>query len=348
MMKKINFFYYILFFSICLNYLAQAQDEEVDFIITYKVLSTSAKGNITIEKLRLTREKIKKDDSKQIYVSEYYKQDRDGDGVPDVRDKCVDTSPMIWAYFNSGFDSVQIRTSRQEAIVLSYDDVRDTMRAWVDAVGCLPDDDGDGVLNVSDICPNTPKGKKVDKVGCPEGDTDNDGIPDKNDACPDIPGTVTYKGCPADKDGDGVFDKDDDCPTVPGLVELKGCPEKPNEEDLKIIQAASKVKFEPNSAIIDQANTNVLEDFYNLLVTKFPKGKIVLIGHTDAEGTDEDNQRLSEDRAAAVKQYLVDKGIDPDRIESSGKGESDPIDTNNTTEGKANNRRVEIIVQGGK
>ena len=72
--------------------------------------------------------------------------------------------------------------------------------------------------------------------------------------------------------------------------------------------------------------------------------RIRIEGHTDATGDDASNQTLSEARAEAVRQFLVDTyGIDESRLESQGFGESSPVDTNDTTEGQQNNRRVELI-----
>jgi OOP family OmpA-OmpF porin len=71
----------------------------------------------------------------------------------------------------------------------------------------------------------------------------------------------------------------------------------------------------------------------------------VVEGHTDSNGNDASNQKLSQDRAESVRAYLVQRGVKSERITAVGKGESTPVATNDTTEGRANNRRVEIIVQ---
>lgn len=86
-----------------------------------------------------------------------------------------------------------------------------------------------------------------------------------------------------------------------------------------------------------------LQKLYEFLAEN-PEVRIRITGHTDWVGTDEDNQKLSEGRSASVKQSMVDRGIDPSRIETDGKGESMPIDTNSTEAGRQNNRRVEITV----
>lgn len=82
---------------------------------------------------------------------------------------------------------------------------------------------------------------------------------------------------------------------------------------------------------------------YNFLAEN-PKVRVRIVGHTDSDGEEDHNQILSEGRAESVKEAMVQRGINPDRIETEGKGESEPIDTNLTEEGKQNNRRVEVIV----
>lgn len=90
-------------------------------------------------------------------------------------------------------------------------------------LGSEPDQDKDGVPDVKDDCPDTPRGVDVDEHGCPL-DRDNDGIPDYLDDCPDDPGLAIYNGCP-DTDGDGIIDKIDDCPELPGIPKYNGCPD---------------------------------------------------------------------------------------------------------------------------
>jgi len=87
----------------------------------------------------------------------------------------------------------------------------------------IKDEDGDGISDEFDICPNTPMDYAVDTVGCPM-DDDNDGVINEEDNCPDVPGLPAFNGCP-DSDGDGIVDTEDKCPTVPGLAEFNGCPD---------------------------------------------------------------------------------------------------------------------------
>lgn len=95
-------------------------------------------------------------------------------------------------------------------------------------------------------------------------------------------------------------------------------------------------------AILPQSEPG-LQDLYDLL-NENPEIRIRITGHTDAVGSDEANQILSEGRANSVRDNMIERGIDPSRIEAEGKGESEPIDTNDTEEGRANNRRVEFVI----
>lgn len=101
--------------------------------------------------------------------------------------------------------------------------------------------------------------------------------------------------------------------------------------------------FATNETTILPESEAGLQDLYDLLKEN-PNLRICIIGHTDNVGSDRDNQILSEGRAHSVLQEMVDRGIDPSRIEAIGKGKTQPIDTNDTEEGRANNRRVEFII----
>ena len=87
----------------------------------------------------------------------------------------------------------------------------------------IKDEDGDGISDDFDICPNTPPNYSVDTVGCPM-DDDKDGVINEDDKCPDVPGLPAFNGCP-DSDGDGIVDSEDKCPKVPGLAAFNGCPD---------------------------------------------------------------------------------------------------------------------------
>lgn len=126
-------------------------------------------------------------------------------------------------------------------------------------------------------------------------------------------------------------------------------PEHIPETDLDIgvqekIVITQKIHFEFSSAKIRSVSLPILDDVAYLLFHNPQIRSVRVEGHSDWIGPDSSNQRLSEQRARAVRDYLVSKGIEPDRLESAGYGESRPISDNNTVEGRARNRRTEFTV----
>ena len=201
--------------------------------------------------------------------------------------------------------------------------------------GC-PDNDKDGIQNSEDACPDEAGTKELN--GCP--DNDGDGIINSEDACPEDKGTKMMNGCP-DADGDGVADKDDKCPTVAGTVANNGCPEVSEEAIKKLNDYAKTILFDTGKFSFQKQTFPVLQAITAIL-KEYPTAKFSIEGHTDNVGKAAFNQKLSDGRANAVKQYLIDNGIDPFRLTSKGFGMDNPIDTNKTAKGRANNRRVEV------
>ncbi len=255
--------------------------------------------------------------------------DRDQDGVPDSADRCPD-------------------------------DPEDG-DGWQDEDGCPdPDNDGDGVLDRRDLCPGEAEDKDgwQDEDGCPDRDNDDDGIADAADACPDAAedkdGFEDADGCPdPDNDGDNVLDERDECPdTPPGSeVDSRGCtiqratpapaPPVPAVQEIKEDLILEGVSFVTGSAELTPASLEVLQKVARSLEA-WPEVAIEIRGHTDSVGASEANRDLSQRRALAVRQYLVTLGISPGRLSAVGFGEDEPIATNDTAEGRAKNRRVEI------
>ena len=206
------------------------------------------------------------------------------------------------------------------------------------------DSDGDGVPDTSDACPGTPAGTAVDARGCPR-DSDGDGVVDADDACPGTPRGVSVdtRGCPLDSDGDGVPDSRDECPGTPAgaRVDARGCEEALEEQ----VSFNLTVQFATNSAEITGAG---MQEMFALLrfLREYPSADAVIEGHTDNTGAEAYNQNLSERRAEAVVQALVNSGIDRDRLTARGYGESRPVASNDTAEGRAQNRRVTVVVSG--
>ncbi|MBL0213438.1 MAG: OmpA family protein [Myxococcales bacterium] len=229
----------------------------------------------------------------------------------------------------------------------------ENVNSFEDDDGCPddPDPDKDGILGTADQCPLQAEDVDgfEDANGCPDPDNDNDTVLDVDDACRDVPGLVAMKGCPdPDRDGDTVVDRLDNCPDEPGPVENQGCKAKQlvkiSDGKLEILDI---VYFALNKALIQPRSFPLLDDVARVLSTHPEITKIRVEGHTDSQGDDISNKKLSQRRAAAVMAYLIKKGIAPDRLEAQGFGEDVPKATNATKEGRATNRRVEFTIIGG-
>ncbi|MGC6431828.1 MAG: OmpA family protein [Jejuia sp.] len=254
--------------------------------------------------------------------------DTDGDGIYDKDDACPDVAGL--EAFNGCPDT------DSDGIEDSKDDCPNEAGP-AELNGC-PDGDGDGVVDKDDKCPTVAGLKDLD--GCP--DADGDGVTDGDDKCPNEAGPAANGGCPwPDTDGDGVLDKDDKCPDVAGTVANSGCPEVTEEVQATLNEYAKTILFDTGKSTIKAQSEEVLGDIIKIL-KEYPTAKFTVEGHTDSVGSEKLNQRLSDSRANAVKEYLVKNGIDAFRLSALGYGESKPIDSNKTRKGRANNRRVEI------
>ena len=236
--------------------------------------------------------------------------DSDSDGVLDMWDECPNTSP-----------GVEVTSRGCEIMDMDRDD------------------DGDRVPNRLDDCPNTPAGAAVGRRGCAL-DSDNDGVPTDRDRCPaSRPGAeVDQFGCESDSDSDGVLNQYDRCPdSAPGVrVDIRGC-------EISDVISLPGVNFTTGSDLLEPGAENILRDAAATL-NKHPNLKVEVAGHTDNVGNMDSNLGLSDRRAKTVLDYLVKFGVDPARLTFRGYGDMDPIADNNTAEGRATNRRVELRV----
>ncbi|HEY6194594.1 MAG TPA: OmpA family protein [Candidatus Eisenbacteria bacterium] len=275
-------------------------------------------------------------------------KDTDGDGVPDNKDKCPGT-PKGATVNLTGCPM----DSDGDGVWDGLDQCPNTPKgATVDAKGCPTDSDGDGVWDGIDQCSDTPKGATVDTKGCPM-DSDGDGVLDGLDQCANTPkgATVDTKGCPMDTDGDGVPDGLDKCPdTAAGLkVDASGCPIEVKEKETELLDTGmirlQNVNFDTGKAILLPESYAALDEVGAILL-KWPQLLIEIGGHTDSRGTAIKNQVLSENRAQAVKDYLVDKfpALVAGQLSVKGYGFSRPIARNTTALNMAKNRRVEFKV----
>jgi outer membrane protein OmpA-like peptidoglycan-associated protein len=209
----------------------------------------------------------------------------------------------------------------------------------------IPDSDGDGINDNLDKCPNVAGVAKYE--GCPVPDSDGDGINDENDKCPNQAGLAKYDGCPApDKDGDGINDDADRCPDIAGLASNNGCPEVPANVSKSLGMSAQNISFgttsSTNATLTTRSYTSL--DQVVRIMNENPGLNIRVEGHTSNAGNADANMTLSENRANAVKTYLVSKGISADRITVEGFGGTQPIADNNTASGRMKNTRVDIRV----
>jgi len=266
-------------------------------------------------------------------------RDTDSDGVKDKFDQCPDTpaGALVDEYGcpmdtdgDRVYDGIDACEGTPEGAV-------------VDHQGCPLDNDKDGIFDGLDKCPNTPLGVTVDARGCPL-DTDADGVPDFKDKETDTPAgaVVDADGIAVDGDGDGVANGIDKCPDTPAGIEVDefGCPKaKPLTEKIVL-----NIIYSPGSFKPDATARMVLDELYETMKA-YPNLKIEINGYTDALGSARGNKKLSENRASAVMEYLIEKGVSPDRMTSAGYGE-DPkyfIGDTSTEEGRQKNRRVEIV-----
>ncbi len=144
-----------------------------------------------------------------------------------------------------------------------------------------------------------------------------------------------------DSDDDGVADDADVCPDIAGAPSNGGCPEVTDEVQNTLNNFAKTILFDSGASKIKEESISVLQSILATL-KDYPNEKFVIEGHTDSSGSQAVNQRLSEERANAVKAYLTTNGIDGNRLSAKGYGETKPVADNTTNEGKAKNRRIEI------
>ncbi|MDQ3299011.1 MAG: OmpA family protein [Myxococcota bacterium] len=287
--------------------------------------------------------------------------DRDGDGLKDDVDKCPD-DPEDFDRFEDEDGCPEPDNDRDG--ILDEDDkcpnIPEDKDGFQDEDGCPEGDqndrDGDGILDNVDKCPDDPEDfdQFEDEDGCPDPDNDQDGILDVDDLCPNDPedkdGFEDEDGCPdLDNDKDRILDKDDKCPNEPetynGTEDEDGCPDRGRVVVTDTaIEILDMVYFEYNKAVIKSQSFPILDAVAATLVGNPSIQLIEIQGHTDERGNDAYNLDLSDRRAASVKKYLVDKGVEENRLESQGYGETQPIDRKSNEAAWAKNRRVAFLI----
>lgn len=218
------------------------------------------------------------------------------------------------------------------------------------------DSDGDTIPDKDDRCPFSGRAGFIDEYGCSP-DSDGDTVPDYADLCPEEGGRVDRNGCPikpADSDGDTIVDDIDQCPYEPetfnGYEDEDGCPDSDPNAKVELADGKINIKeqvfFETSKAVIKSESFDLLNQVAQLLIDNPHIGNVTVEGHTDSRGKYKLNMKLSQDRADSVMKYLVGRGVAAERLNAVGYGPDRPIDTNDTKEGRAKNRRVEFVVLG--
>jgi outer membrane protein OmpA-like peptidoglycan-associated protein len=251
--------------------------------------------------------------------------DSDGDGIPDGQDLCPNEPED-----KDGFE---------------------------DEDGCPDlDNDHDGIPDKLDKCPNEAEDRDGhdDEDGCPDPDNDGDGIPDVQDKCPNDPedrdGFQDDDGCPdADNDGDGIPDAVDKCPNEPetrnGVDDEDGCPDSGGAPVAvsKLELSGEPIAFDAGKSTLTAKATAALDSVAAKITASAAK-RVRIEGHADTNEAGKRTETLSQARAAAVREYLIKKGVDGDRLQAVGYGDKRLLDTKRNAAARAKNRRVELIV----
>ncbi|WP_437929541.1 OmpA family protein [Sorangium sp. So ce291] len=250
--------------------------------------------------------------------------DLDGDSVPDAEDAC----PRV------------IGEARPPAGAAGAAGARPAFRR-----GCPPDRDDDGIYDVDDRCPDVPG---VSTAAADEPPASAASRPPSGGSASAAPRPTSRHGCPADTDGDGIPNVEDACPYERGKPSedraTHGCPFAVRIEGSQIV-ILQQVQFPTGRAEIEPESFELLSEVAAVLEEHPEIARVAVDGHTDNQGSDQGNLRLSQRRALAVVAWLTAHGIDARRLEARGFGARRPIADNRTRDGRAKNRRVEFQIR---
>jgi OmpA-OmpF porin, OOP family len=287
--------------------------------------------------------------------------DEDGDGIPNYEDACFEVAEDRDGVNDEDGCPETEKDADGDGVVDVMDaceDAPEDKDNFQDLDGCPEtDNDKDTIIDFVDRCPDAPEDRDgwKDDDGCPEADNDEDGVADADDMCRNVAGPADRSGCPTqDADNDGVADASDQCPedreSANDYLDEDGCPDTP-VEGIRVtstqVEVQGAVKFRSGSEVLLPESWPLLNSVVQVLKDA-PQLRIRIEGHTDGEGTEDGNLELSRERAVSVMKYLVAKGVDAQRLEAMGYGETRPIDTNRTPDGRARNRRVEFHIVGAE
>lgn len=222
------------------------------------------------------------------------------------------------------------------------------------------DKDGDGIINRKDKCPKIPGLPEFN--GCP--DTDADGIPDPEDKCPEVSGELVNNGCPGAENlsqENKILDVENlenqigtESPTISNNI--SSINKQSSEEKVDIIQeenmAETKLREEQmliyfpanSSRVLGKTTIKKLKNVVSTLLNQMDL-KVLLEGHSSNDGDFTINLNLSQQRVNIIKDFLIGEGIESNRISVKALGEDEPIFDNNTSQGRALNRCVLIIIK---
>ncbi|MEE4186013.1 MAG: OmpA family protein [Gammaproteobacteria bacterium] len=256
------------------------------------------------------------------------------------------TGPMGMPSFNAGLNDTSPFVQGGVGVFVPF--FNNAVRIRAEGVYRYTDDDFNSDELLFNVGVSIPFGKEkaapvaaVAAAAVVVVDTDGDGVPDAADQCPNTPAgaTVDARGCELDSDGDGIVDRLDECPNTPAgtKVDGKGC------AIITIINLEG-VNFQTNSAALIGGADDLLNEQAATLKEN-PNITIEVAGHTDSSGDAGYNMDLSQKRAETVRDYLISRGVDADRITARGYGETQPIADNTSRTGMAANRRVELRIK---
>ncbi|MCP3137239.1 OmpA family protein [Pyxidicoccus xibeiensis] len=267
-------------------------------------------------------------------------KDTDGDGVDDSADACPRRAGPT---HRAGCPA---RDVDDDSVEDASDDCP-RVAGVLERKGCpVQDLDRDGVEGAADKCPE--EAGPAAREGCPEKDADSDGVPDAVDACPQEEGFASLRGCPErDRDGDSVADHRDNCPRERGIPDNQGCAPQPRQ--LVIIrhdrlELLDRIAFDVGTATLQKRSLPLLDNVARVLLAHPELDRVTVASHTDNRGDPNANRTLTQSRADVVREYLLGQGVPPERLEARGFGPDQPIESNETSQGREANRRVEFLL----
>ncbi len=303
-------------------------------------------------------------------------KDSDHDGIDDSEDLCIDAAEDFDGFGDEdGCPDLDNDGDNINDIDDLCPNIPEDWDNFEDDDGCPElDNDKDNIQDHKDKCPDEPEDYDGfnDDDGCPDFDNDNDGILDANDSCTDevedLDGFEDEDGCPEyDNDGDGILDENDNCPNEPenlnGFKDEDGCPDNKDDKsgdgttslmlldlplknkisnESKSIVIPSDITFVENSSQIEESAKKLLNSIVELIKI-YPKSKWRIEGHMDNSDTPEMIKHISKEKANAMFNYFIAKGLKASKFEVVGLGDKYPIESNNTEYGRIKNRRVEVI-----